>query len=689
MIMASCLFLLGCDGVTPNNPYPEKQATENILYGNFDERPKYLDPARSYSSDESIFTAQIYETPLQYRYQRKKYELIPGTAKEMPQIKYIDAQGRAIDGDKFPEKVAETIYQITLKPGILYQPHPAFAKDPQGNFLYHQVSKTDAQALEDFEKTDTRELQAEDYVYEIKRIAWPKINSPIYELMSSHIIGLKEFHDQWEKNDPTPLDLRDAKIAGVKALDSYTYEIRIKGIYRQFPYWLAMPFFAPIPWEADVFYNQKELIDKNIVLDWYPVGTGPYMMAENNPNSKIVLIKNPNFRDQLYEDRKIPQIDRAIYTLEKEQIPEWNKFLQGYYDASGIDSDNFASAIQISAGQSDVTPSMKAKGISLLKEIEVADFYWGFNMQDESVGGYTEKQQKLRYAIAIAMDIEEYIEIFLNGRGMASQFFLPPGIFGYEARINPYVYDLIDGKPKRKSIEEAKKLLAEAGYPNGHDSKTNEPLIIHFDTTSTGGPADQARDAWMRKQFKKLGIDLDIRASDYNRFREKLDNGTFQLFFFGWIGDYPDPENFLFLLYGPNGKRHHDGVNSTNYENAAFDRLYEKMILLPDNVERAQVISQMRDIAEKDAPMVWGFNPEAYMLKHSWLENVIPNAMVRNGLKYYIVDGESRAKLRDRWNEARIWPLPLLIGLIALIILPVWIGYRRKEHTNQAKRFKD
>jgi oligopeptide transport system substrate-binding protein len=448
----------------------------------------------------------------------------------------------------------------------------------------------------------------------------------------------------------------------------------------------SLAVFFTHPLGGRCFYDNQTLINKNIVLDWYPVGTGAYMMKENNPNKQIVLVKNPNFRDEFYQHEKIPQIEKAVFTLEKESIPAWNKFLQGYYDASGLSSDNFATAIQSVAGQSEITPNLQAKGISLIKEVELSTFYWGFNMHDEVVGGLTEKAQKIRQAIGIAMNVEEYISIFLNERGVTAQFILPPGIFGYETKNNPYLFN--PSTHQRKTIEDAKTLLKEAGYPNGRDAKTNEPLIIHFDTTSSGGAQNQARDNWTRKQFKKLGIDLDIRTTDYNRFREKLNNGTAQFFFFGWSADYPDPENFLFLLYGPNGKVHHDGVNSTNYDNQAFNRLYEQMILLPDHQERQDLINAMREIAEQDAPMVWGFNPESYSLKHAWLTQVIPNQMLRNGLKYYKIDGVARAKARQAWNQPRLWPLAFCLFIIVAVILPLWLGYRQKENTSQAKRFK-
>ena len=86
------------------------------------------------------------------------------------------------------------------------------------------------------------------------------------------------------------------QISGIKKIDNYTFSIILKKQYPQFVYWLAMPFFSPMPWEADLFYNQKILKNKNITINWYPIGTGPFKLTENNPNLRMVLKKNENFR---------------------------------------------------------------------------------------------------------------------------------------------------------------------------------------------------------------------------------------------------------------------------------------------------------------------------------------------------------------------------------------------------------
>ena len=175
----------------------------------------------------------------------------------------------------------------------------------------------------------------------------------------------------------------------------------------------------------------------------------------------------------------LPFIDKVVYSLEKENIPYWNKFLQGYYDVSGVSSDSFDQAIQFgSQGEAALTPLMQQKDIQLETAVQTSTFYMGFNMLDAVVGGDSERARLLRRAISIAVDYEDYISIFANGRGIAAQGAIPPGIFGHiegQNGINPYVYEWRDGRAQRKPVSEAKRLLAQAGYPNGRDADTGKP----------------------------------------------------------------------------------------------------------------------------------------------------------------------------------------------------------------------
>lgn len=711
LIVLSAILLSACGDAPWNHPYPRDQAGVNIFYSAFSERPKHLDPARSYSSNEYAFIAQIYEPPLQYHFLKRPYELVPLSAAQVPVPTYWDADGEPLPADAPAEQVAYSEYLIRIQPGIRFQPHPAFAKDEVGQYRYLDLRAADLTGinrLSDFPYQGTRELTAEDFVYQIKRLAVPWLHSPIAGLMGEHIHDFAALAERIEQAALAPipgrgrpfLDLQAIPFAGAEILDRYSYRIRIEGKYPQFVYWLAMPFFAPIPWEADRFYAQSGMMQRNINLDWYPVGTGAFYLQENNPNLRMVLARNPNFHGETYPTlgmpgdeaaglladagRPLPFIERAVYSLEKENIPYWNKFLQGYYDSSGIPSDAFDRAIQFSGqGEALLTDRMREKEIGLRTAVQTSIYYMGFNMRDPVVGGDSERARLLRQAISIAVDYEEFIAIFADGRGIAAQGPIPPGIFGYregEAGINPYVYSWRDGQAMRRSLDEAQDLLAQAGYPRGRDPATGKALSLSYEAVAQG-PDGMVRLSWLRKQFKKLGIQLVVRVTDYNRFQEKMRKGTGQIFTLGWNADYPDPENFLFLLYGPNSKVAGGGENSSNYANPCFDALFEQMKNVDNGPERQALIDAMIAIARRDAPWLWGRYPKAFSLYHGWAEGLKPNLMANNTLKYRRVDAAQRERLRREWNRPVLWPLWLTAGLLVAGALPAVYVFRRRERS--------
>jgi oligopeptide transport system substrate-binding protein len=678
------LFLGGCGDVW-NDPYPAQERGRNILYSSFAERPKHLDPVQSYTEDEARFTQQVYEPPLQYHYLKRPYELAALSALEVP-------KPRILEGGRF------TVYEIRIRPGIRYQPHPGFIESN------HRLERKKVEGLKSPYDLPlgTRELVADDFIYQIKRLAHPRLHSPIFGLMAEYIVGMAQFAEQLKKADREGwLDLREHELKGVERVDAHTFRVTLNGSYPQFAYWLAMPFFAPVPWEAERFFAQPGMEAKNFTLDWWPVGTGPYMLTENNPNARMVLERNPNFRGEPYPaegepgdaellkdaGKTMPFIDRVVYSREKESIPYWNKFLQGYYDVSAIGSDVFDQAVRVSIeGDAGVSPEMEEKGIKLSTSVATSTGYVAFNWDDGVVGGQkggesAERARKLRQAISIAFDVEEQISIFANGRGIAAQGPIAPGIFGYvEGRegINPVVYDWVEGKPKRKSIETARGLLAEAGYPDGRDAKTGQPLVLYLDTVARG-PGDKAVFDWYRQQFERLSIQLEVRTTDWNRFQEKIRKGTTQLFRLGWNADYPDPENFLFLLYGPQSRARTQGENAANYANPEYDALFEKMKSMVNGPERQRIIDRMVEIARRDAPWIWGIHPKDYSLRHAWLANDKPNNMARNSIKYLRLDVEKRAAMREQWNQPDLWPLVLVITFLIASAVPAVITYRRRE----------
>ena len=713
-----------------NNPYRPSERNRNFFYSTFSEPPKHLDPAVAYSSDEYDFILQVYEPPLQYHFLIRPYKLIPLTATELPTLRYYGKQGKELPGDPPAHEVVRSVYTVKIREGILYQNHPCFAKDEEGRYLYHHLTEEELKeikSIQDFPKTGTRELTAADYVYQMKRFALPTIDCPILSLMANYIPGLTglsqelqgeinrvrdearrlrgTLHSQeaGERDSPIRIDLDAFALEGVRVVDRYTYEVTLNQKYPQFLYWLAMPFFSPVPREVDLFFGQTPLAARNLKLDNSPVGTGPFRMEAFLPNREISLVRNENFRGETYPDQgepgdrkeglledagePIPFIEKAIYKKENEAIPRWNKFLQGYYDTSGIMNEVFDQAVQMTTqGELGLSDNMSTRGVRMLRAVMPTTFYFAFNMLDDVVGGTSKEKQKLRQAISIAVNIEEWIQIFFNGRGVAAQNLIPPGIFGYQRGqkgTNPFVYEWSEkeDEPVRRSVAYARQLLTEAGYPGGRD-REGKPLILYFDTSWTGASAKPRVD-WLRKQFAKLNIDLQVRQTDYNRFRDKVKKGNYQILFWGWNADYPDPENFLFLLYGPNGKTKFGGENVANYDNAAFNRLFRQMESMPNSRERLEILDRMLQISEQDAPFIWGYHPVSFSLYHRWYRNAKPMAIGGNTLKYKRIEPKLRENLREAWNKPIGWPVVLLFCLLLLIALPaayaVWSRQRKVD----------
>ena len=739
LVIAVCFaFLTACgqnSSDKPNNPHTQGAAASNTLFTAFTERsPKHLDPTSSYSGDETPFTYQIYEPLYTYHYLKRPYELEPLLATALPTPSYIDAKGKPVSAEvaeKNPALVTQSWYDITIKQGVLYAPHPAFARDSVGEYLFHGLKAEEIKgkyAPKDFGFAGTREMTAEDIAYSIKRLATPRVQSPIFGHLSDYIVGLKELNATVKQRDTALrkvaanlaagknggntgakttiaprdlpfLDFRQFDLSGVQVLDKYTLRIKVKGVYPQFKYWLATTFFAPIPWESEKFYAQTGMAGNNLSLNTWPVGTGPYYLSESLTNRKHVLSRSPNYRGGTYPcegevssagkmsdeaagllkdcGKRTPFIDRIEFSLEKEALALESKFFNGYYDIPQAQRGEFGTAYLL--GIQDATEKgaiVQNRNIALPAFIDTTVWYTGFNWNDPVVGGANPataaRNKKLRQAIAIAWDTDEFVGLFEQGMAITAMSPIPPGIEGF-TDINPQIYDTTQpknsvGQHPRKSIDLAKQLMREAGYPNGRDTVTGKPLTLYIDVMgSESGKAAQYD--WEARQLEKLGIQMEIRATDYNRFQDKMSKGAAQIFSWGWGADYPDAENFLFLLYGPNAKAKNDGENASNYQNPQYDALFERMKTLPDGAEKTALIAQMIAIAQQDVPWLFGHFPKSAGAYHTWVKNGKPTQMIRNHLQYIRLDTEERVRQQTLWNTPQWW------GLILFLLAAAGLGY--------------
>jgi len=657
LTLAVAFGLLGLGGCG-NNPYPGADDSVKVRYGALPEAPKTLDPAVSYTTLEHAITANVYDTLLEYHYLKRPYELIPGLARELP-------EPREIPGGRIA-------YRFHLRPGVRFAEDPCFELGEPG--------------------AKTREVLAGDFAFELERIADPAVTSPVIATFAK-IEGFREFSARLAAlRDAEPgfaerrIDAQYAAaggIEGVRVQGPHELEIVLAEPYPQLLYWFAMPFTAPVPWEAVALYDGRE--GRDFFKD-HPVGAGPFRILHYERRSRIALERNPGWYGALHPEWKapgavypsqgepgdaeagrldpatvglaLPFLDRLELRIEKEDIPAFNKFLQGYYDASGIIQESFDKVVHEGA----LSPAMAALGMELEKSVEPSISYLGFNMNDPQVGAPAgERGRLLRQAMSLVVDSEEFARVFANGRGVPAHSPVPPGIFGYEAEYrNPW---------RQPDLARAKALLEEAGYPDGIDRDTGRPLRLSFDL---GDPSSRARlrALFFVNAWKRLGLDVEIAATDYNQFRDKVRRGAYQIFQWGWIADYPDPENFLFLLWGPMSESKSGGPNTANFADSRYDALFLEMKDRPNDARRLELIREMRGILERERPWIELDHHESYALYHAWMRNVKPAGLSLPSAKYVDVDARARARLRKEWNRPVVWPAWALAAVVVALVVP-------------------
>jgi oligopeptide transport system substrate-binding protein len=656
-------FGAGCT----NNPYPDSDADRKILYLPFVEAPKSLDPAIAYDTSSHEITGNVYDTLLEYSYLDRPYRLVAGLAESVPTPE--------------PQADGSVRYRFAMRDDLWFQDDPCFMGANGGQ--------------------TSRRVTADDFVFELARIGDPAVNSPVIEPFSN-LRGFAEFGGRLagrRKHDPAfgRLPVREqyaqvGGIAGARAVDDSHVELVLDHPYPQILYWFAMPFTTPVPWEAVAYYDGMG--GRPSFAD-HPVGTGPFQLLSYEKENRILLERSdrwygrrhPEWKapgatypsqgdatDQAagrlspdYVGKALPFLERIELRREKERIPAFNKFLQGYYDASGIIRESFDKVVK----DDRLSPDMLELGVKLDKSVTAAVYYIGFNMNDPVVGAKGgDSAKKLRQALSLATDSDEYCRVFMNGRGEQAQSVLPPGIFGYEADYrNPY---------RKVDFERAKTLLAEAGYPGGVDPKTGLPLHLSFDVGDTSADGLLRYKFWTQN-WRRIGVDVEVDATNQNKFQEKIHDGAYQIFQWGWVADYPDAENFLFLLWSEMAASKDNGPNSANFSNPEFDRLFLEVKARPYGPEKLAMIRRMRAILEDERPWIELYHPEDYTLYHGWLSNVKSSGLSMPALKFYDLDPAARRQARRAWNRPIMWPA-LVLALLALgLFLPAVRTYLKER----------
>jgi oligopeptide transport system substrate-binding protein len=624
-------ILSGCG----NSPYPAGLAGDSVYFMSQADDPRKLDPVSSYRTEEGTILDVI--CPSYYEYHPLKTKtlqlmLVLG-AKEAKREPYptTDAKGKPVKGEQ---------WTFTVRRDLKFQDDPCF---PGGK---------------------GRAISAKDFLYAFRRMADPANGSPVLNFFSDKIIG---FSDLVERNSKLQKAGKSADyttpVPGLELdpKDPYTFRVLLNQPFPQLRYLMAMHFTTPMAPEAIAFYG-KDIIH-------HPVGCGAFVLQEWKPKQRLVLVANPNRPAEYFPSdgdpgareagllknagKRLPLSNKVVVSTIPEGTTGWNLFLQGYMDSWGVTQTNFQ---QVMTQQGSLSGAMKEHDIRLVKADILGIHYFAFNMRDPVVGGYTPQKRKLRQAISLAVNSQEFINLFNQGNGLAAQSLIPPGIFGYDAKYrNPY-------RAYNPDLKRAKELLKEAGYPGGIDPKSGDRLTIYYDNAKTDAAGRQYV-GLITKQIEALGVHLESRSQRDVVWQNKLDGNDWQFTDYGWYADYPDAENFTFLLYGPNLR---PGPNLTGYDNPEYNRLFKQMRAMDDGPARQKLIDQMRAITQEDCPYVYLQHDQTLGLSYNWLSPGKPMPIGGTALKFRSVDGAKRAALQAKWNRPVVWPIALF-GLAFLL----------------------
>jgi ABC-type transport system substrate-binding protein len=548
---------------------------------------KGFDPIHAddlYTSNE---IARVYEGLLEFHYLKRPYTLSPNLAAALP-----ESSNNGLT------------YTFKILPDVYFQDNVCF---PNGK---------------------GRELTAEDFAYSIKRVADPRTQSAGWWLFDGKIKGLNEWRDAQKNLESSNYD---QVVEGVKAIDKYTLQFNLAKANPQFLYGLAMPFSYVVARECVQHYG-KEFLN-------HPVGTSAFVTEQYKGQSRITYTKNPTYRKKFYPSeaapelvakgltadagKQLPLVDKVVVDIMEQENTRWLNFKKGNADFLPPPKDNFDTAI---TPNEELSPDFVKQGVNLSVTPSLDVTYIAFNNHY----ALFRDNLKLRQAISMAYDSQKSLELFYNGQGIIAQSLIPPGIAGHVAGYkNPN---------KEYNVEKAKLLLAEAGYPGGKGL----PKIV-YDTSATATARQMSE--FFTKQMTEIGLQVQVNNHPFPELQKRIANKQSMMFGIAWGADYPDAENFLQLLYGPNKA---PGSNGSNYDNPAYNELFEKAVVMEDGPVRTALYEKLYMMAAEDVPWIFGIHRKSFVLVHGWLQNYVRTEFEQGQEKYLGVDNAKKSELKKK-----------------------------------------
>jgi ABC-type transport system substrate-binding protein len=549
-----------------------------------------FDPVMAWDAASNSVVEEISESMLEYEYLARPLKLQPLTLERMPEV-----------SDK------GATYLCRLRKGIYFTPDAAF-------------------------KGKQRELIAADYAYAFKRLLDPAQKSPWSWLVEGKIIGGDELQEKAKKSGKFDFD---APMAGLEVVDRYTLRIRLKDPDYSFLYVLAMPETAAVAREVVEAYG--------IDFGAHPVGTGPYLLREYKRSSRIVLEANPGYRKEIFDEpmpadrddaaiarllkgRQLPIIGRIEIAVIEEQQPRWLAFLGQELDYLQPFPIDFVGEL---LDNGKLKPQLAAKGIQHRLLLRPNSWWAYFNMEDPLLGGYTPEKIALRRAIGMGFNTEEFIRVLFKGRAVPAQSPIPPDIAGSDPghKTQAQVYD----------PAAARALLDRFGYKDRDGDGYRElpdgkPLTVERWSTPTS--RDRQIDELWKKSMDAIGIRMVFKKDKLPELRKMARQGKIPMRNDGWNADYPDADNFMQLLYGPNIGQ----SNDSRFNLPEFNKLYEQSRKLPDSPERTKLYDKMTDLVVAYSPWRLTHHLLEDHVMQPWIIGYKPHPIRSDIWKYLDID---------------------------------------------------
>ena len=481
---------------------------------------------------------------------------------------------------------AKTTYTFHLKKGVLFHDDSCF---PEGK---------------------GREMKASDVQYSFEVLCTDRVNDSTSNLMFSRtfmdrVVGANAYYEASKKGKP------DFSLEGVKVIDDYTVAVTLTQPSSSFLYSLCYPAAYIIAEEAVAKYG-SELI----------IGTGPFVLggwkAYKDANGRLVeelvLSRNETYHGSDTLGNQLPYLDTIQISFINSQKRELELFQDKKLDMIvGLPSESVRDIVEQKIAYFEQDPPI----FILERTSDMSTNYYVFNLTKD-VFGNAKTGRKVRQAISYAIDRGRLVEKTLSGEaaGPGVHGITPPSLKNYDiTKVSGYAFD----------VEKARKLMGEAGYPNGEGFPSISLKL------NTGGARNVNVGMEIQKQLRQnIGINLELDIMSMDQLLEDKRNASGDIFRSGWIADFPSPENFLMLLYGksvPEDVNAPSNLNTSRYSSSSFDELYEQGLGADSTEEKYDYFAQAEQVMMDDAPVIVLWYDEHHRLIQSNVQNMVINPM--------------------------------------------------------------